>query len=83
MENEQIVKIFNDSGYGVDFDDLTIASDTIEDFKNTRLGYAEQGSIVRDDGKILEIERFQHRTGQPRRTMLIVDGGEKRYVYIS
>jgi hypothetical protein len=79
---DAIDALFSELGYGVSSADgeVGLTSETIEDVKAARHGYAEIGSM--DEGEVaghryVRFDRVQVAKGQPRKDVVAIQVGEK------
>ena len=80
MTNEQIEAAFDDLGYGITFDELTIIdAATRTDIRLARKDWNRPGLVEQDDEEAFIVLDAQPMAGQPRRTVVILPVGENRY----
>lgn len=85
ITEEKIEEIFESIGYGICVEDLAITQDSIEDFVSAAKGYAESRGVDRgttEDGHAyIIVHSARPRPGLKKDDLVVLDAGDKRYVY--
>lgn len=81
LTNDQIEEAFDKAGVSAVVEDLTVTTESIEDFKAARANWAAKGFEDKDTGTVYVVRDAQQAKGQQRFTLAVIDFGGVRAVF--